>query len=504
MRRAGARGVRTSTAALRAPLLQAADSLGLRLYVDLSVALLPASALRDTIGYARRQLDAVLRQARRHPAIRAVGLARSVDTSDPRTCTYFETLAARVQTAAPDVATYYVTPFGPAHDRCGAAVDKVVLDLRDADQPEARLRTWREEQPDLQVGIAALGTWVDDGRQGLRQPHAPEQQARYLEHHLRHLLDRGDTEAASPAFVYRWRDAPEAARRLDRAMGRSYGVHAASGRPRPAARVVHGLFQGTQTAFAFPQGTPPAPGWPWLVVLTWSIVGGLGTAYASVPSFQRHLRRYFQQHGFYRDAVREGRETLPVVSWVLVITAALAAGMVATECAQQLRPQSGVALAVEALPPAVRQAVAGALAAPWALGGAVAAGTLLTTLMWAGALQLVSRWQEALSGDQVFMLVAWPSWPAVLVIVAVAAWTSAEQAPSETAAALLAVVSLSTAAAATARTLVDYQAVARVPAYQMLPLSLVSPLGVLALLVLFAGLHYDVDVAFVWRLLART
>ena len=78
--------------AIRMPLLRderlltLADTLGLHLFQELPLDYLSAEALRDTLGYATRLLELVLNDARAHPSVRHIGLARHSDTSDSTAC----------------------------------------------------------------------------------------------------------------------------------------------------------------------------------------------------------------------------------------------------------------------------------------------------------------------------------------------------------------------------------------------------------------------------------
>ena len=112
--------------------LDAADTLGLRIYLDLPFSRLSVSGLADTLASAQASLDAALDIARRHVSVRAIGLAGHSDTSDPAACAWFERLSSRLYEAAPDLdlSTYYVTLFSK-DDACTNAVDFVLLDVLD-------------------------------------------------------------------------------------------------------------------------------------------------------------------------------------------------------------------------------------------------------------------------------------------------------------------------------------------------------------------------------------
>ena len=472
-------------------LLAHADTLGLRLYVDLPVAYPSASALQDSLLSVRRSLDRVLEQAARHPSIRGVGLARGADTTVPATCRILRTLAETVRARSADLTAYYVTPFPPARDQCAGAVDLVLVDVVDAPAPTDRWNAWRTATA-TPVGIGALGAGVQPGApRGTRVEGSPEAQARYLETALAALPD----EAPPVLFVHRWRDAP--------APGpRRYGLHTRDGMQRPAARVVRGVFSGTQRVFAFPRGTPPPAGAPWLVVAGWVVVAGLGAVYASNVQVRRTLMRYFRAHGFYCDSVRRGRDLMLLTTTSLLVAALLAAGVVAGTAAQLVGTEAEMRHVLAALRMPVEAVVQGAVQKPGLWAANVAGAAALLAGVWAGALAAAARLRDGLSVAQVLMLMAWPCWP--LLACGVAALVVAAQAPVAhplLVAAALAGGSGIAALAVTARVLADYARVTGVPTPAVAGLAAGSPpvlvAGVAGLLIL----RYDIPVGFLVRLL---
>jgi precorrin-6x reductase len=137
-------------------ILSTADRGGLMLFLDLPVANMPAPLLRDTLAFAEQRMRALLALAARHPSIYAVGLARGVDTSEPRACAYFERLAEQARAAG--LLTYYRTRF-IERDRCAGAVDLVLLDARDR-RPERLLARWRRRAL-LTVGHRELKAFTE-------------------------------------------------------------------------------------------------------------------------------------------------------------------------------------------------------------------------------------------------------------------------------------------------------------------------------------------------------
>ncbi len=461
MRRAGVEAVRTGLVRDER-LLALADTLGLRFFQELPLDALPAARLADTLAFARETLRRALARARGHPSARHFGLARRSDTSVAEACDFFRALAGM----RPDgVRVYYVSVFTAA-DRCRDAVDFVLLDGRDRLPP---VTDWTGR------GLATLGAWVDpDGPRGLRNAHAPEAQARFLETRLNALLD-----AASPpvaVFVHRWRDAApdaDADPEPPDPYGRRYGLHDRTGRPRLAFDVTAGVYTGRQRVFAFPAGRAPGPGAPWIVLVGWAVVAMLAVHYARSPRFRFMAPRYFLAHGFYRDAVREGRDVLPMTSALLLLAIAAGVGMTASVVFGAITDTRAVMTALRWLPGGMRETLAGLLGQPWLL--ALTAGSLyaLALALWAAALAFVARRRRPLTPGQVFMLVVWPRWM-LLPLMAAAMVLGARPVSPGTAAALAGAWLLLTLWA-TVRTLIDFARITRAPFARTLAAAFTHP-----------------------------
>ena len=478
------------------PVFARADSLGLALFVDLPVAYVSAAALDDSLEAARPVWQRLRRLAEQYASVRAVGLARGANTTDPAACPPLREWTRTIRGWPSPPSTYYVTPFTAAADQCAGAVDRVLLDTRTRPAPLARLAPWRERG--AAVGLGALGTWVRPGADtGLRVPHSPERQARYLETAL--TTRAGTSPSPGPVFVYRWQD-----RAASALPTRAYGLHTPDGAARPAAGVVEGLYRGTQRVFAFPDGTAPTQTPVVPLLLGWAIVGLLGGLYARNPFVRQTLTRYFAAHGFYRDAVREGREVGTVENPVLLGIVGGAMGLIGTLAARVAADQRGTELFVEALPAALQPPLATALAHPAAAGLVVGAGAVALLLTWGVLLTGVARLERPFTVAQGVMLVTWPCWPAVLgMMVAFVAATDPPVAPG-----LLGLVllggGLATTVAVSVRVLRDFGAVSGVDRPWLLVLALPSPLVLLGVGATVLLLEYEVPLRLLWHLLTRT
>lgn len=489
MARYGVTGVRLTRPVLHPAVLARADSLGLALYMDLPVP--PRArfdaALRDTVG-------ALQAAASRHPSIRGIGLA-PLHPGRAGTCRLLDGLRTRLRGDS-SLRSYYVTPLPPSADPCSEDADLLLADLRAARDPTRRWKAW-QDAVDGPVGIGALGTWMrPSGGRGLLFPHSPERQARFLENQLAALLSPSAT-APPVVFVYRWSDPPAREAALPT---RAYGLFQPDGDLRPVGRVLRGMYTGRQTVFAFPRGQQTARGWTGLVILGWIVIGGLAVVAAQAPLVRRTAARYFSAHGFYRDAVREGRETLPRTHFLLLGAVAAAVGIVSASTAWLLDALPATALLLERLPRSLAAALDGSLAAPsragWVLGGA----SLGLLAAWCLLLALASQEWRSIRYDQVLMLVTWACWPVFPLMIA--ALVVAAQPPAPASAVVAAVGSVSGLVAATAvgRVLHDYVVISGVPVGIALLLALLSPPAMAAAGLVAVVVHFDVPVSALWTL----
>jgi hypothetical protein len=493
----GATAVRLTSPPPADTIVVRADTLGLTLFVDLPVSYVAAGALSDSLRRASPVLDRLRALARRHRSLRYVGLARAANTTVPAACSTLAAWTDRLHAAPAPLRTYYVTPFPAGADRCAEAVDRPLLDTRAWPRPVVRWSAWADEAP--RTGIGALGTWTRPGAApGLRVPHSPEQQARYLERSLSRLLDTLETPP-SAVFVHRWRD-----RAGTVPPDRRYGLHDTAGTRRPAADVVAGFYSGTQRVFAFPAGTPPPPTPHGLLLLGWGLIALLAGLYAGRPFVRETALRYFAAHGFYRDAVREGRDVSAVLNALLLLAAAAALGLTATVLLRAGAPWPGTEHVLAALPSALRSPLAEAVAHP-SVAGLVVGGAALAALGgWAGALVLGARANGSFSLGQGLMLVAWPCWPAFLGMVLALTIPSGPPGSPLVLGVLLVGGGLVTIVAVTVRILRDFWAVSAVAPSLLFPLTLASPLVLLLLAASILLIRHDLPVSLIWHLLTRT
>ncbi|PSQ96544.1 MAG: hypothetical protein BRD55_06185 [Bacteroidetes bacterium SW_9_63_38] len=473
-----------------------ADSLGLRLFVDLPVSPVPATDLDAALRAARPSLQKIRGLAQAHSSIHAVGLA-GIDTSVEVACGPLKTWTQRVHNGRPSLRTYYVTPFTAAQDQCRDAIDLPLLDTRGRDAPVERWHRWQSTNGP--VGLGALGTWTPAGATpGLNVPHSPQRQARHLERALPALLATGAADEP-PIFVYRWQDTPSALPPT-----RHYGLHDERGTARPAAEVVSGFYTGRQEVFAFPSGSAASSTPVGVILLAWVLVALLGGLYARNPFVRQTLSRYFAAHGFYRDAVREDRDVGLIENLVLLGGIGLAVGLMGTLTARISAPQPETALILEVLPPGLRAVVGTGLTHP-SLTGLFAGGLIvLLLLVWNALLVLTAQLNGSFSLAQGLMLVTWPSWPALAGVPI--ALVAAVHPPVSTG--LLGLVLLigggGALLAVTTRVLRDYWMVSGISLGWTLLMLLPSPLSLTLLGLVLLATTYDLPISLLWHLATRT
>lgn len=493
----GATAVRLTSLPQTDTVFARADSLNLRLFVDLPVSYVPAASVEDSLSAARPVLDRLLRIANQFSSLQAIGLGRYIDTTEPATCSVLSNWSTRISKDQPQLQTYYVTPFTARVDVCAEAVDTPLFSPRGHPTPIKRWRTWSTESSTVQLG--ALGTWVSPtAASGLQVPHSPERQARYLENALASLHD-SPPSTPSTVFVYRWRD-----RMPPLLEPRRYGLYDDEGRARPAADVVEGFYTGSQRTFAFSSGSSPTDTPIAYILIGWGLIAVLGSLYARTPFVRRTVYRYFAAHGFYRDAIRKGRETSLSINLLLLGILGIAVGVIGAVCARIVVEQPATDLVVAALPSLLHTVVSSVLAKP-VLAGILFGGIFLLLLgSWTTILAVVGRLRGSLSVAQVVMVVVWPCWPILIGMILVLVAATAPPLSYGSLGLLLLGGGVATTVAITARVLRDFRRVSTLPTPLVSLLAVPSPLFLLLLTGLYLIAHYNLSVTFLWHLAFQT
>lgn len=470
-----------------------AAALGLALYVDLPVRSVSASQLPRALQRAAPALRRLRRLARRHASVRHIGLAHTTDTAVPRACDVLQRWTQRIRGWTPPMQTYVVTPFSSPARHCRSATDQTLLDVRDHPSPAKPWRTLQAQG--ASVGIGAVGTWVHPSLPAAASgAHTATAQAFSLQQTLSQIW--GPEGPPPPTlFVFAWQDPT-----LTAFPNRQYGLHTADGSPRPAASVVRGFYTQTQRVFAFTPGhtSPSTP--PFLILLGWALVMGLGIVYAQNLPVRQTLARYFTAPGFYRDALRDGRDRSVGTNALLWAGLSGAVGIVAAQSAHLAAQSRAAGLVLSALPDPAASVLGHGLSQP-ALAGIVASLLWLFLLgTWGGGLMAAAHRHSSISLPQLLAVVAWPCWPLLLAPpLALATGPEAPLSPSLFGVGLLVGGPLLGVVVA-GRVLYDYWAITHVPAWGLPILFLLSPpvVGLGSLLVYAA--HHTVSIPFLWRL----
>lgn len=410
---AGVRHVRTGPI-LNRVVLDMADSLGIVLYRELPVYRFSARRLVDSTAYAADLLSALLSSAQEHVSAGPIGLAVQSDVSDPAACAYF-TEVKKNQVVVPGQEFYYVGSF-IEDDVCADAVDFVLLDAMDQSEPLSTLERWNQTQT-KRAGLAAIGWWVDpDAPRGLGVDRSVEEQARSLERAITAILA---ATPVLPVFVHRWRD--RTSRSGDDGAvwdiyGRHYGLHDEDREPREALHVLSAFMTTGQDVFAFGSGEPAPVVFPWFILLGWILIISVAILYASSPRFRYMLPRYFVAHGFFRNAVREAREVLPIVSTVLLTIMGVAVGQIGTQVFLVLHDASVVKHVVEMLPFQAQSISIAMLDGPLLSVILIGSLALLGIAGWMGLWMIVASGKAPLLPSQALMLGVWPRWQLLILL----------------------------------------------------------------------------------------
>ena len=140
------------------------------------------------------------------------------------------------------------------------------------------------------------------------------------------------------------------------------------------------------------------------------------------------VKRYFTAHGFFREAIREGRELLLGPNMLIFLAISSAFGICAIVILDVLRETSAFTLFIQWVPESTRFTIVALLAQPLILFIVMAGSYGLLLSIWTSTLSALSarsRW--TLLPGQSFMLVVWSQWPMLLAMIAAGVISSSEQ-----------------------------------------------------------------------------
>ncbi len=502
MRAAGIKAVRTGPIT-DSSLLVAADSFGIVLYRELPLYEYSASRLVDSTAYASSILRDLIQIGRNHTSAGPIGLAVRADVSDEAACVYFDGVTAG-SGARSDQKFYYVGSFAD-DDACSESVDFVLLDVLDVENPLQRLGKFREKR-DTPVGLASIGSWVDPtAKYGLNIPHSEERQARRLERSLSALDGK---RGGTVAFVHRWRDfynRPDIDAKGSRDVyGRHYGLHDAAGRRRPSMQVLEGFLGGGQTVFAFGSSESEEKSFPLLILFGWMLILTVGILYASSPRFRYMAPRYFFAHGFFRNAVRDAREVLPIISTALLTTVGLSVGILGSLVLTTVSDTEPVLHVARILSPSVHFAMTSILSRPFLPIVLLGSISLLAMSVWMGIWMMVTSRRAPLLPSQALMLAVWPRWQLLVLLPVAMSLNTLEPALALKWLTLLVPAWLGTAMWSTVRTAFDLLKVSRCSVLSAVIVWMINPINMLLAVILAYGINYSDEILYLWHLASRS
>ena len=479
-----------------AGLLSMADSLGIVFYRELPFFGLNAKSLADSLSVADSLVNLLLEAGKGHRSAGPIGLARNSDTSSAGACEGLKRVRDKIRAAGGQA--YYVTSFIET-DACSSNVDFVLLDALDIEQPHTLLERWRSSH-ETPAGFARIGTSVIAGREaGTLIEGSPQFQARFLENVFAGLKDTG----VPLVFVHRWKDEIFSQQQIPDPYGRNYGLYNRAKDPRPALYVMRGVYLGVQETFVFERGNPPLRPLHWFALVGWLLLSMMAVIYTGSPRFRSTIPRYFFAHGFYRNAVREAREVLPITSTAILTITGLSIGLIATHVITSVRDTKLVLHMFAMMDSTMRSSLTLVLDAPFVLAILMGSGALISMALWMGLWIMASGRRSPLYPSQALMLAVWPRWQVLFILPIAMTFESVGNVPLW-AVMLLGGTWIGCAYWATIRTAFDLYKVARIGPGVALLIWVFNPLILGSLIFTGWALFHLDQITFLWHLAIRT
>lgn len=389
-----------------------ADSLGITVYQELFSPLQTGPEIAAAVPELRDRLGRALAVSDGHPSAAWFGLAYAPATNQARTCQAIRTLVdyARPR-ASPDVGFYYVS-WLPESDACTSNADLVLLDDAMHDRPMALLSRWRAAVP---VGLAAVGRVVDpDGPQGLSNDRSEERQAAFLADAIPALRD----SRAEVVFLYRWRDPVQPQVFHPAPLEGVFGLQDETGRARPARDVAERALTLGQTVFALRDGVRAAAGTSWFLLAGLLVLLSVTVMLAVSARFRAMAPRYFVAHGFYRNAIHDGRDTPGFVAAGMLALLGVVMGLLAWLPLRILASEPILHALWYRSEPDLQAAIDGIVNNPVLFSGLAGSVGLVATVFWLSAWSVAANRKSRLSAAQALLLAVFPRWPMLVLLLA--------------------------------------------------------------------------------------
>jgi hypothetical protein len=243
---------------------------------------------------------------------------------------------------------------------------------------------------------------------------------------------------------------------------------------------------------------------PWTLLFGWLVFILIAFCYAFSPRFRYMVPRYFLAHGFYREAIREGREVLLFSSVVLLVALALCAGVFGSILLETVRQEAAFRFLFQMLPEPVRIVGVALLGQPWMLVLLLGSFYALGIALWTSILSFTSRRRQPLIPGQALMLVLWARWPFPLLMAGAMAIPTLPEDGALFTVSFLAAAWLLTTLFAIARTLRDYAVITYTSFPLVLAMGFVNPLVLLLLVGVMMTLDAHATLTFLWHLATRS
>lgn len=393
-------------------ILVLSDSLGITVYQELFIPLQTGPELTAAVPDLRDRLGRSLAVSEGHPSAAWFGVAYAPATNQARTCQAIKSLVDHARPrAAPDTRFYYVS-WLPQSDVCTSNVDLVLVDDAMHDQPMALLSRWRASTP---VGLAGVGRAVaPEGPPGLLNERSEERQAAFLADALAALRD----SRAVVVFLYRWQDPARPEVFHPAPLKGVFGLQDETGRARPARDVAERALTVGQSVFALRDGVRAAEDTSWFLLAGLLVFLAIAVMMAVSARFRAMAPRYFVAHGFYRNAVHEGRDTPGYVAAGMLAILGIVMGLLAWLPLRLLASEPALHALWFRSQPDLQGAIDGIVNTPalfTVLAGAVG---LLATVFWLSAWSVAANRRSRLSAAQALLLAVFPRWPMLVLLLA--------------------------------------------------------------------------------------
>jgi hypothetical protein len=226
----------------------------------------------------------------------------------------------------------------------------------------------------------------------------------------------------------------------------------------------------------------------------------LGVLHALSPRFRHTVPRYFTAHGFYLEAVRGGRDILLGTNTVLLLVMSAGAGIIGAIIFASLHDLEAFRVLLSWLLDAASEPVIAILERPLAMVLLVGSIYALGVVLWAACLILLSGKRRRMVIGQALMLILWPNWTMLLLMLAALASLTLPPQDRIQAAFYLIPAWVGLNVLSVGRTLYDFYGITLPPWYRLIMAVLLNPLTIFVVLCVLLILSAYDETLFLWHL----